>query len=69
MSESVYSSMQMNTEFDGSMIDQLLETAEDKKEKEDEELEIERKYYQKPDISDDPMQGAEFLQAFVQGMM
>ena len=32
--------MQMNTGFDGSMIDQLLETAEEKKEKEDEELEI-----------------------------
>ena len=32
----------MKTGFDGSMIDQLLETAEDKKEKEDEELEIEK---------------------------
>ena len=60
--------MQMNTGFDGSMIDQLLETAEEKKEK-DEELEIERKYYQKPDISIDPLQGADFLQAYVQGMM
>ena len=62
--------MQMNTGFDGSMIDQLLETAEDKKEKEeDEELEIERKYYQKPDISLNPLQGADFLQSYVQGMM
>ena len=69
MSESVYSPMQMNTGFDGSMIDQLLETAEEKKEKEDDELEIERKYYQKPDISIDPLQGADFLQAYVQGMV
>ena len=61
--------MQMNTGFDGSMIDQLLETAEEKKEKEDEELEIERKYYQKPDISTNPLQGADFLQAYVQGML
>ena len=61
--------MQMNTGFDGSMIDQLLETAEEKKEKEEEELEIERKYYQKPDISTDPLQGADFLQAYVQGML
>ena len=69
MSESVYSPMQMNTGFDGSMIDQLLETAEDKKEKEDEELEIERKYYQKPDPATDPLQAGNFLRTFVQGMM
>ena len=69
MSESVYSSMQMNTGFDGSMIDQLLETAEEKKEKEDEELEIERKYYQKPDPATDPLQAGNFLRTFVQGMM
>ena len=69
MSESVYSSMQMNTGFDGSMIDQLLETAEDKKEKEEEELEIERKYYQKPDAATDPLQAANFLRNFAQGMM
>ena len=55
----------MNTGFDGSMIDQLLETAEEKKEKEEDELEIERKYYQKPDT--DPM-GINFLQSFIQGM-
>ena len=65
--------MQMNTGFDGSMIDQLLETAEEKKEKdkkeEEDEMEIERKYYQKPDISVDPLQGADFLQAYVQGML
>ena len=62
--------MQMNTGFDGSMIDQLLETAEEKKEKEkDEELEIERKYYQKPDAATDPLQAANFLRNFTQGMM
>ena len=61
--------MQMNNGFDGSMIDQLLETAEDKKEKEDEELEIERKYYQKPDLATDPLQASNFLRTFVQGMM
>ena len=69
MSESVYSPMQMNTGFDGSMIDQLLETAEEKKEKEDDELEIERKYYQKPDAATDPLQAANFLRNFTQGMM
>ena len=72
MSESVYSSMQMNTGFDGSMIDQLLETAGQKKEKEEEdELEIERKYYQKPDtnpMSQSPIGAMPFLQSFVQGM-
>ena len=61
--------MQMNTGFDGSMINQLLETAEEKKEKEEDELEIERKYYQKPDISMDPLQAANFLRNFTQGMM
>ena len=60
--------MQMNTGFDGSMIDQLLETAEDKKENE-EELEIERKYYKKPDPATDPLQAGNFLRGFVQGMM
>ena len=61
--------MQMNTGFVGSMIDQLLETAEEKKEKEeDDELEIERKYYQKPDAGTDPLQAANFLRSFVQGM-
>ena len=69
MSESVYSPMQMNTGFDGSMIDQLLETAEEKKEKEEDELEIERKYYQKPDAATDPLQAGNFLRTFVQGMM
>ena len=68
MSESVYSPMQMNTGFDNSMIDQLLTTAEDKKEK-DEELEIERKYYQKPDADPmSPLGAMPFLQSFIQGM-
>ena len=61
--------MEMNTGFDGSMLDQLLETAEEKKEKEDEELEIDRKYYQKPDT--DPMgtvNAMPFLKSFIQGM-
>ena len=62
--------MQMNTGFDGSMIDQLLETAEEKKEKEDEELEIERKYYQKPDPCQQILYRLViFLRSFVQGMM
>ena len=61
--------MQMNTGFDGSMIDQLLETAEEKKEKEEEdELEIERKYYQNPDMAIDPLQSGNFLRNYVQGM-
>jgi len=60
----------MESEFDDSIIDQLLETAEDNriKDEEDDDLEIERKYYQKPDISDEPLQGADFLQAFIQDM-
>ena len=60
--------MQMNTEFDGSIIDKLLDTAEEKKEEEEEELEIERKYYQKPDMTMDPLQADNFLRNFVQGM-
>ena len=64
MSESVYSPVQMNTGFNGMMIDQLLAPA-DEKEKEEDELEIERKYYQKPNT--DPMAN-NFLQSFIQGM-
>ena len=64
MSESVYSPVQMNTGFNGMMIDQLLAPA-DEKEKEEDELEIERKYYQKPNT--DPMAN-NFLQNFIQGM-
>ena len=61
--------MQMNTGFDDSIIDQLLDTAEEKKEADEEELEIERKYYQKPDLTTDPLQAGNFLRSFVQGMM
>jgi len=61
--------MEMNTGFDGSMLDQLLETAEEKKEKEDDELEIERKYYQKPDTdSMGTVNAMPFLKSFIQGM-
>ena len=59
----------MNSEFDDSIIDQLLDTAEEKKEEDEEELEIERKYYQKPDAATDPLQAANFLRNFTQGMM
>ena len=58
----------MNTGFDDSIIDQLLDTAEENKEKEEDELEIERKYYQKPDAATDPLQAANFLRNFVQGI-
>ena len=33
------------------------------------ELEIERKYYEKPNMATDPQQAANFLQGFIQGMM
>ena len=48
--------------------DKKEEGDEDKKEKEDDELEIERKYYQKPDPATDPLQANNFLRTFVQGM-
>ena len=54
--------MQMNTGFNGMMLDQLLTPADTK---EEEELEVKRKYYEKPNT--DPM-GVSFLQNFVQGM-
>ena len=56
--------MQMNTGFNNSMIDQYMATA--KEEEEDDELEIERKYYKKPQTN--PIDAMPFLQAFVQGM-
>ena len=59
----------MESEFDDIIIDQLLETAEEKKEKEEDELEIERKYYKKPDAATDPLQAANFLRNFIQGGM
>ena len=62
--------MQMNSGIDDSIIDQLLDTAEENKiENDEEELEIERKYYQKPDAATDPLQAANFLRNFTQGMM
>jgi len=65
MSKSIYSPMQMNTGFEGMMIDQLLAPSDKKEKEEDDELEIERKYYQKPNT--DPMAN-NFLQNFIQGM-
>jgi len=59
----------MNSGMDNSIIDQLLDTAaENKIEDDDEGLEIERKFYQKPDIATDPLQAANFLRSYVQGM-
>ena len=62
--------MQMNSEIDDSIIDQLLDTAEENKiENDEEELEIDRKFYQKPNMATDPLQAANFLRNFTQGMM
>ena len=60
----------MNSGIDDSIIDQLLNTAEENKIEEDdnEGFEIERKFYQKPDMAMDPLQASNFLQNFVQGM-
>jgi|TARA_R100001079_G_C4309633_1_gene94555 hypothetical protein len=61
----------MESEFDDSIIDQLLETAENNRvqeEEDDEDLDIERKYYQKPDMEIDPLQANNFLRNFVQGI-
>ena len=61
--------MQMNSEIDDSIIDQLLDTAEENKIEDDEEgLEIDRKFYQKPNMATDPLQAANFLRSYVQGM-
>ena len=62
--------MQMNSEIDDSIIDQLLDTAEENTIVDDEEgLEIDRKIYQKPNMATDPLQAANFLPNFTQGMM
>jgi len=62
--------MQMNSGVDDSIIDQLLDTAEENKIEDDEEgLEIDRKFYQKPNMATDPLQAANFLRNFTQGMM
>ena len=61
--------MQMKPGFDGNILDEFLTSAETNKKEEDEDLEIERKYYQKPDT--DPMgtvNAMPFLQSFIQGM-
>ena len=59
----------MNSGVDDSIIDQLLDTAEENKIEDDEEgLEIDRKFYQKPNMATDPLQAANFLQNFVQGI-
>ena len=56
--------------IDDSIIDQLLDTAEENKiENDEEELEIDRKFYQKPNMATDPLQTANFLRNFTQGMM
>ena len=61
--------MQMNPGFDGNILDEFLTSAETNKKEEDEDLEIERKYYQKPDIDPmSPIGAMPFLQNFVQGM-
>ena len=60
----------MNSGIDDSIIDQLLDTAEENKiENDEEELEIDRKFYQKPNMATDPLQTANFLRNFTQGMM
>ena len=60
----------MNSGMDNSIIDQLLDTSEENKiEDDDEGLEIDRKFYQKPDMATDPLQAANFLRNFTQGMM
>ena len=60
----------MNSGIDDSIIDQLLDTAEENKiENDEEELEIDRKFYQKPNMETDPLQAANFLRNFTQGMM
>ena len=60
----------MNSGVDDSIIDQLLDAAEENKIEDDEEgLEIDRKFYQKPNMATDPLQAANFLRNFTQGMM
>ena len=60
----------MNSGMDNSIIDQLLDTAEENKieNDDDEGFEIDRKFYQKPDMATDPLQAANFLRSYVQGM-
>ena len=60
--------MQFQSGINNNMLDALLTPSEPTKSKDDEELEIERKYYQKPDMSTDPLQAGNFLRNFIQGM-
>jgi len=60
--------MQFQSGINNNMIDALLTPSEPTKSKDDEELEIERKFYQKPDMSTDPLQAGNFLRNFIQGM-
>ena len=60
--------MQKNLGIDDSIMDQLLNTAEENKIEDDEDLEIERKFYQKPDMAIDPLQANNFLRNYVQGI-
>ena len=61
--------MQFQSGINNNMLNALLTPSEPTKSKDDEELEIERKYYKKPDMSTDPLQAGNFLRSFVQGMM
>ena len=63
--------MQFQSGVNNNMLGQLLNPYEKNSQMNDdeEELEIKRKYYEKPDMSTDPLQASNFLKGFVQGMM
>ena len=59
--------MQFQSGVNNNMLSQLLNpSVENKKMDVDEELEIERKYYEKPDM--DSLEAADFLRGFIKGM-
>ena len=59
--------MQFQSGVNNNMLSQLLNPpVENKKMDADEELEIERKYYEKPDM--DSLEAADFLRGFIKGM-
>ena len=60
--------MEFQSGVNNNMLSELLVSPE-KNKNDDEELEIERKYYEKPNMATDPQQAANFLQGFIQGMM